>query len=54
MRTDCTQVILGLMVDQDGIPLGFEVYPGDTFEGKTLSGIVDKMTKKLFEKSFLI
>ena len=51
MRTDCTQVILGLMVDQDGIPLGFEVYPGDTFEGKTLSGIVDKMTKKLFEKS---
>ena len=53
MRTDCTQVILGLMVDQDGIPLGFEVYPGDTFEGKTLSGIVDKMTKKFNIRRFV-
>ena len=53
MRTDCTQVILGLLVDQEGTPLGFEVYPGNTFEGKTLSDIVDKMVKKFNIKRFI-
>jgi len=45
MRTDCTQVVFGLLTDTDGIPLSFEVHPGNTFEGKTLKGIVDKMKK---------
>ena len=53
MRTDCTQLILGLLVDQDGIPLGFEVYPGNTFEGKTLFDIVDKMRNKFNVKRFV-
>ncbi len=53
MRTDCTQVILGLLVDQEGVPLGFEVYPGNTFEGNTLNDIVDKMTKKFNVKRFI-
>lgn len=46
MRSDCTQIILGLLVDEHGIPLGFEVYPGNTFEGHTLKDIVEKMRKK--------
>lgn len=46
MRSDCTQVVFGLLLNTVGIPLGFEVYPGNTFEGKTLSGIVEKMRKK--------
>lgn len=45
-RSDCTQVVLGLLLDTSGIPLGFEVYPGNTFEGQTLEGIVEKMKKK--------
>ena len=45
-RSDCTQVVFGLLLNTDGIPLGFEVYPGNTFEGKTLEGIVEKMRKK--------
>ena len=53
MRTDCTQVVLGLLLDTDGIPLGFEVYPGNTFEGKTLSGIVEKMRKKFQIRRFI-
>jgi transposase len=53
MRSDCTQVVLGLLVDTDGIPLGFEVYPGNTFEGKTLKGIVDKMSKKFNVRRFI-
>ncbi len=40
MRSDCTQVVLGLLTDTDGLPLSCEVHPGNTFEGNTLDGIV--------------
>jgi transposase len=53
MRSDCTQVILGLLVDEHGLPLGFEVYPGNTFEGHTLSDIVDKMRHKFKVRRFI-
>lgn len=53
MRSDCTQVILGLLVDIDGIPLGFEVYPGNTFEGNTLVDIVQRMRVKFKVRRFI-
>ncbi|OGX03142.1 MAG: hypothetical protein A3G87_07190 [Omnitrophica bacterium RIFCSPLOWO2_12_FULL_50_11] len=53
MRTDCTQVVFGLLVDTDGIPLGFEVYPGNTFEGETLKDIVEKMRAKFEVRRFI-
>lgn len=46
MRTDCTQIVLGLLTDTDGIPLCFEAHPGNTFEGHTLEGIVEKVKTK--------
>lgn len=52
-RGDCTQVVLGLLTDTHGIPLGFEVYPGNTFEGHTLASMVDKMKKKFHIKRFI-
>lgn len=52
-RTDCTQVILGLLLDTEGIPLGFEVYAGNTFEGKTLKDIVQKMRQKFKVRRFI-
>lgn len=52
-RCDVTQVVLGLLVDREGVPLGFEVYPGNTFEGQTLSDIVDKMRKKFHVRRFI-
>jgi hypothetical protein len=52
-RSDCTQVILGLLVDTDGIPLGFEVHPGNTFEGHTLAGIVTRMREKFKVRRFI-
>jgi transposase len=52
-RSDCTQVVLGLLTDTNGIPLCFEVHPGNTFEGKTLDGIVDKMKKKFSIRRFI-
>lgn len=53
MRSDCTQVVFGLLVDTDGIPLGFEVYPGNTFEGDTLKDIVEKMRVKFQVRRFI-
>lgn len=53
MRSDCTQVVLGLLTDTDGIPLCFEVHPGNTFEGKTLQGIVGKMRGKFSIRRFI-
>lgn len=35
-RNDCTQVILGLMLDQGGLSVGYKLFPGNTYEGKTL------------------
>jgi transposase len=53
MRSDCTQVVFGLLTDTDGIPLSFEVHPGNTFEGNTLKGIVDKMRRKFSVRRFI-
>jgi hypothetical protein len=53
MRSDCTQVVLGLLVDPEGIPLGFEVYPGNTFEGATLVDIVRRMREKFKVRRFI-
>ena len=53
MRSDCTQVVLGLLVDTAGIPLGFEVYPGNTVEGDTLRDIVDRMREKVQVRRFI-
>ena len=45
-RGDLVQVVLGLLVDKEGLPLGFEVYPGNTFEGKTVADIEKKLREK--------
>lgn len=53
MRADCTQVVLGLLVDPAGIPLAFEVYPGNTVEGATLVDIVRRMREKFRVRRFI-
>ena len=52
-RSDCTQVVLGLLVTPEGIPIGFEVYPGNTFEGKTIKDIVTKLREKFSIRRFI-
>lgn len=37
------QVVMGLLVDRDGRPIGFEVFPGNTFEGTTLVNVLGKL-----------
>ncbi len=42
------QVLLGLMIDMEGRPVGYEIFPGDKFEGHTLVSQIEKI-KKRFE-----
>ena len=53
MRSDCTQVVFGLLTDTDGMPLSFEVHPGNTFEGNTIEWIVDRMKKQFLVRRFI-
>ena len=32
-RGDCKQVCIGLVVTKEGMPIGYEVFEGNTFEG---------------------
>lgn len=37
------QVLLALMATVEGLPLGYEVFPGSTFEGNTLETMITKL-----------
>jgi transposase len=45
-RPDCKQVCLGLVVTTDGIPLGYEVFAGNTADVTTVETIVQAMEQK--------
>jgi hypothetical protein len=45
-RSDCTQVVLGLLIDKDGVPVGYELFSGSTYDSKSLPKIVEKLKKK--------
>jgi len=40
------QVVLSLLVTEEGLPLGYEVFPGSTFEGNTLENALNKLKNK--------
>ena len=41
-----TQVLLALMVTSDGLPIGYEVFPGSEHEGKSLIPSLENMRKR--------
>ncbi|BAL80248.1 IS1634 family transposase [Caldisericum exile] len=43
-RVNEVQVVLGLLIDMVGRPIGYELFPGNTFEGKTLESSLDKLS----------
>jgi transposase len=45
-RPDCLQVCIGLVVTEDGLPLGYEVFEGNRHDSTTLKTIIDAMEKK--------
>ena len=40
-RPDCKQVCIGLVVTREGMPLGYEVFPGNLNDSKTVKTIVE-------------
>jgi transposase len=49
-RSDCVQVIIGLIVTPEGYPLAYEVLPGNTSDKTTLQGFLEKM-ERLYGKA---
>jgi transposase len=45
-RSDCLQVCIGLVVTEEGLPLGYEVFEGNRHDSKTLEMIVEAMERK--------
>jgi transposase len=45
-RSDCKQVCIGLVVTREGIPLGYEVFPGNKSDMATVKQIVDRMEEQ--------
>jgi transposase len=46
MKFNQPQVILALLATQEGMPIGYEVFPGASFEGHTLVSILKKLQKR--------
>lgn len=42
-RGDCVQVNIALVVSREGMPLGYEIFPGNTTDVTTVQQIVEKM-----------
>ena len=40
------QIMLGLLVGENGYPIGYELFKGNTFEGHTLIPVLEKFQKK--------
>lgn len=45
-RPDRPQVCLGLVVTEEGFPLGYEVFAGNTHDSKTVQTVVESLEKK--------
>jgi hypothetical protein len=45
-RPDCPQVVIALVVTPDGLPLAYEVLPGNTADCKTLRIFLDKIERQ--------
>ncbi len=45
-RSDCKQVCIGLVVSRCGMPLGYEVFPGNTADVSTVEKIVELMEQR--------
>ena len=49
------QVVLGLLVGPGGNPIGYEIHPGNTYEGHTMIPIIEKLQKRFeFPKPIVV
>jgi len=48
------QVVMGLLIDCEGRPIGYELFPGSTFEGKTLEVSLEKLEQRFGIRKVII
>jgi transposase len=48
------QVVMGLLIDCYGRPIGYELFPGNTFDGKTLSAALDSLERRFGIRKVII
>lgn len=54
-KFQCPQIMIGLLVGEGGYPIGYDIFEGNTFEGKTLVPILQKLQKKYgFKKPIVV
>jgi transposase len=46
MKFNQTQVLLAVMVTDKGIPIGYQLYEGSKYEGKTLKDAIEKIQQR--------
>ena len=49
-----SQVMLALMVTSQGLPDGYELFPGNTWEGHTLKVAIEALKKKRFDATWIM
>jgi len=45
-RSDCVQIVIALVVTPEGLPLAYEVLPGNTADSTTLRGFLDRIEQQ--------
>ena len=48
------QVVLGLLIDEEGVPIGFDLFPGNTYEGRTMLRVLDKLKRRFALRRVII
>jgi transposase len=52
-RPDLPQAVLGLLLSGDGLPIGHELFPGNSYDGNTVPAVLDRL-KERFQLRWLI
>ncbi|MDP3148573.1 MAG: IS1634 family transposase [Ignavibacteria bacterium] len=53
-KSNQPQIVVGLVVNKDGFPVAYELFPGNTFEGHTLIPLIKDFKKKHNIKSLIV
>jgi len=48
------QVVFGMLVDMNGFPVGFDIFPGNTYEGDTLKTALAKLKAKFDLREIIV
>lgn len=53
-KVNQVQVVMGLLIDQEGRPIGYELFSGNTFDAKTLGQMLERLEKRFGIKRVIL